>query len=216
VSWFSNLFDARIKISDWKKEEYTQERQHSSLGYRTPDEFAKVARTESYGKDAGGICGQVIPISLALGTWLAMNPSAMARSHCLSPHLVALIGAQLHISTRPLPRELWQSLRLKREYHGRLLRESARSPLRTKAETCNIPMLSQHWDFLDQLFPLSSIREKTSVFWKADPRLFRRIRSNYVLMERLVPISLRRRHRSIQTTKSVFVKRYLFQRRPGS
>src|SRR5438132_11961998 len=39
VSWFQNLFDARRKIAVWKIE-YNEERPHSSLGYRTPKEFA--------------------------------------------------------------------------------------------------------------------------------------------------------------------------------
>src|SRR5437660_9578668 len=38
VSWFQNLFDARRKITAWRKE-YNEERPHSSLGYRTPQEF---------------------------------------------------------------------------------------------------------------------------------------------------------------------------------
>jgi len=46
VSWFQNLFDARRKIADWRKE-YNEERPHSSLGYRTPKEFAELSR----GKD---------------------------------------------------------------------------------------------------------------------------------------------------------------------
>jgi putative transposase len=40
VSWFANLFDARRKVSKWKVE-YNQQRPHSSLGYRTPAEFAR-------------------------------------------------------------------------------------------------------------------------------------------------------------------------------
>jgi putative transposase len=40
VSWFRNLFDARRKIAAWRKE-YNEERPHSSLGYRTPKEFAR-------------------------------------------------------------------------------------------------------------------------------------------------------------------------------
>ncbi len=40
VSWFENLFDARRKVTAWK-EEYNQERPHSSLGYLTPAEFAR-------------------------------------------------------------------------------------------------------------------------------------------------------------------------------
>jgi len=39
VSWFGNLFEARRKIAAWR-EEYNEERPHSSLGYRTPAEFA--------------------------------------------------------------------------------------------------------------------------------------------------------------------------------
>ena len=42
VSWFCNLFDARRKIAAWR-EEYNERRPHSSLGYRTPLEFAQVA-----------------------------------------------------------------------------------------------------------------------------------------------------------------------------
>jgi putative transposase len=42
VSWFQNLFDARRKIAAWRKE-YNEERPHSSLGYRTPNEFAAQA-----------------------------------------------------------------------------------------------------------------------------------------------------------------------------
>jgi len=52
VSWFENLFDARRKIAAWRKE-YNEERPHSSLGYRTPAEFAAALRTEERcGKDA--------------------------------------------------------------------------------------------------------------------------------------------------------------------
>ena len=39
LSWFQNLFDARRKIAAWRIE-YNEERPHSSLGYRTPNEFA--------------------------------------------------------------------------------------------------------------------------------------------------------------------------------
>ena len=40
VSWFQNLFDARRKIAAWRIE-YNEERPHSSLGYKTPREFAE-------------------------------------------------------------------------------------------------------------------------------------------------------------------------------
>ena len=49
VSWFRNLFDARRKIADWRRE-YNEQRPHSSLNYKTPMEFAADL---SYGKDAG-------------------------------------------------------------------------------------------------------------------------------------------------------------------
>jgi len=47
VSWFANLFEARRKIAMWRKE-YNGERPHSSLNYRTPEEFA---REEGCGKE---------------------------------------------------------------------------------------------------------------------------------------------------------------------
>jgi putative transposase len=40
ASWFVNLNDAKQKIEHWRKE-YNAERPHSSLDYRTPEEFAK-------------------------------------------------------------------------------------------------------------------------------------------------------------------------------
>lgn len=40
ASWFWNLWDARRKIADWRTE-YNRQRPHSSLGYRTPEEFAR-------------------------------------------------------------------------------------------------------------------------------------------------------------------------------
>jgi putative transposase len=39
-NWFHNLADARRKIATWRNE-YNTERPHSSLGYRTPNEFAE-------------------------------------------------------------------------------------------------------------------------------------------------------------------------------
>src|SRR5580658_8862560 len=44
--WFWNLFDARRKISAWKTE-YNSRRPHSSLAYKTPDEFARQWHTAS-------------------------------------------------------------------------------------------------------------------------------------------------------------------------
>jgi putative transposase len=39
ASWFWNLWDARRKIAIWRNE-YNQQRPHSALAYRTPEEFA--------------------------------------------------------------------------------------------------------------------------------------------------------------------------------
>jgi putative transposase len=47
VSWFQNLFDARHKIAAWRKE-YNEERPHSSLGYKTPREFAEAQAAGFY------------------------------------------------------------------------------------------------------------------------------------------------------------------------
>lgn len=44
TSWFWNLFDARKKISAWRIE-YNSRRPHSSLGYLTPNEFARQWQT---------------------------------------------------------------------------------------------------------------------------------------------------------------------------
>ena len=41
--WFLDLGDARRKIRSWVKD-YNEQRPHSSLGYRTPSEFAATAR----------------------------------------------------------------------------------------------------------------------------------------------------------------------------
>ena len=40
-----NLADTRAKISSWR-DEYNGERPHSSLGYRTPNEFAETLTTK--------------------------------------------------------------------------------------------------------------------------------------------------------------------------
>ena len=44
ANWFANLADAKGKIAQWKQE-YNGERPHSSLGYRTPHEFAEVLKS---------------------------------------------------------------------------------------------------------------------------------------------------------------------------
>jgi putative transposase len=40
TSWFLNLWDARLRIAKWR-DEYNEQRPHSSLDYKTPNEFAK-------------------------------------------------------------------------------------------------------------------------------------------------------------------------------
>lgn len=47
-----NIRVRSVKVADWKME-YNEQRPHSSLGYRTPAEFARVVLTPIYGKDAG-------------------------------------------------------------------------------------------------------------------------------------------------------------------
>jgi len=42
ANWFSTMNEAKQKIEAWRKE-YNRERPHSSLGYRTPEEFAREA-----------------------------------------------------------------------------------------------------------------------------------------------------------------------------
>lgn len=44
ANWFATLVDARAKITAWR-DEYNGERPHSSLGYRTPNEFAEVLKS---------------------------------------------------------------------------------------------------------------------------------------------------------------------------
>lgn len=52
VNWFWNVMDGRWKIAAWKKE-YNEDRPHSSLGYRTPEEFARgIGAEKGCGKGA--------------------------------------------------------------------------------------------------------------------------------------------------------------------
>jgi transposase InsO family protein len=44
ANWFRNMVDAKAKIAAWR-DEYNSERPHSSLGYRTPNEFAEVLKS---------------------------------------------------------------------------------------------------------------------------------------------------------------------------
>jgi putative transposase len=60
VSWFQNLFDARRKIAAWRIE-YNEERPHSSLGYKTPSEFAKMQAAGFYTAERGARDSNAIP-----------------------------------------------------------------------------------------------------------------------------------------------------------
>jgi putative transposase len=51
ANWFLNQKDAREKIEMWRQE-YNSERPHSSLAYRTPDEFAKACSELTSGMGA--------------------------------------------------------------------------------------------------------------------------------------------------------------------
>jgi putative transposase len=41
ANWFLNILDAKQKIESWRVE-YNTKRPHSSLAYRTPNEYAEV------------------------------------------------------------------------------------------------------------------------------------------------------------------------------
>jgi putative transposase len=49
ASWFTTLAEARRKIEAWRVE-YNSERPHSSLDYRTPEEFARLAAAVPQGR----------------------------------------------------------------------------------------------------------------------------------------------------------------------
>ncbi len=60
LSWFQNLFDARRKIAAWRIE-YNEERPHSSLGYKTPKEFAEAQATGFYTAERGVRDSNAVP-----------------------------------------------------------------------------------------------------------------------------------------------------------
>lgn len=68
TSWFRNLQDARRKIGAWRKA-YNEVRPHSSLDYRTPAEFAKVAAEATS-----------LPSITATGSGSQGNPSGALRA----------------------------------------------------------------------------------------------------------------------------------------
>ena len=78
VSWFQNLFDARRKIAAWRIE-YNEERPHSSLGYRTPKEFAAAQTAGFYtaereARDSNAVpCPSRSPFPAQTGEGVAEN-----------------------------------------------------------------------------------------------------------------------------------------------
>jgi putative transposase len=60
VSWFQNLFDARRKITAWRRE-YNEERPHSSLGYGTPKEFAAAQTAGFYTAEREATDSNAVP-----------------------------------------------------------------------------------------------------------------------------------------------------------
>ena len=64
ANWFTTLTDARQKIEAWRQD-YNEQRPHSSLGYRTPREFAAIQ--ESRGRESlNGWVGQGNSIAVPL------------------------------------------------------------------------------------------------------------------------------------------------------
>jgi putative transposase len=60
VSWFQNLFDAKRKIAAWKIE-YNEDRPHSSLGYKTPKEFAAAEAASLHRVERGARNSNAVP-----------------------------------------------------------------------------------------------------------------------------------------------------------
>ena len=87
VSWFQNLFDARRKIAAWRRD-YNEERPHSSLDYRTPQEFAALVRAKQevlYVADVGQEASIASPLEIpALCTprWLQTPAALGSRASC--------------------------------------------------------------------------------------------------------------------------------------
>ena len=77
LSWFQNLFEARRKVAAWRTE-YNEERPHSSLGYKTPKEFAAQAASfytaEREARDSNAIpCPSRSPIPAEIGDRAAVS-----------------------------------------------------------------------------------------------------------------------------------------------
>ena len=64
ANWFATLADARQKIEAWR-EDYNEQRPHSSLDYRTPREFAAIQQSREQGS-LNGWAGQGDSIAVPL------------------------------------------------------------------------------------------------------------------------------------------------------
>ncbi len=92
VSWFGNLFEARRKIAAWRIE-YNQERPHSSLGYGTPEKFARaIGAAEGCVKAAPGKTNNRFPLRLGIppNTRDSHFPTATAATFSPPPSRITL------------------------------------------------------------------------------------------------------------------------------
>jgi putative transposase len=87
ANWFGNLNDARRKIENWRQE-YNSERPHSSLGYRTPDEYAKICSEPTSGMAANP----------------PGRPSALVDRTAVLAGKGSLIACDLKVAPLPAPR----------------------------------------------------------------------------------------------------------------
>jgi len=84
-NWFSDLADAREKIAHWKQD-YNENRPHSSLQYRTPVEFAAQSAASFYkdgvgqeASNAGLLPHTAIPATQE-GAWGEQKPEKVSLS----------------------------------------------------------------------------------------------------------------------------------------
>ena len=80
ANWFTSLSDARRKIETWRQD-YNQQRPHSSLDYLPPAEFETTPNSESCGS---GVDRKFPSLYTAFVTTLAAALSS--RLQCLLPH----------------------------------------------------------------------------------------------------------------------------------
>ena len=96
ISWFLNLLDARVKIAAWRKE-YNEARPHSSLGYKTPKEFAAAQAAGFYtavreARDSDGRCYEThwgsenkdakMRANEGIAEWLISKASSVVSTPC--------------------------------------------------------------------------------------------------------------------------------------